>query len=248
MLTTLNIITLRTHVLSFSKAISTIEKLAKNKKGGYVCVSNVHMCMETFDSSEFKSILDNSDLTIADGRPIYWAQKLLGEKKGEHIRGQDLTDEICRVSGHKHLNIGLYGGSSVSTLEKVESALLEKFPDIKISFKYSPPYRQLTCKENEDIVQAVTKADVDILFVAIGCPKQEIWMAENKKSLSCVMIGVGAAFDFISGAKKHSPYWMQKVGMEWLYRLFSEPGRLWRRYLIQNPRFLFYFFLQLLNR
>ncbi|WP_430462249.1 WecB/TagA/CpsF family glycosyltransferase [Thalassolituus sp. LLYu03] len=233
-----------TNVTNISAAASCVEQLAKSESGAYVCVSNVHMCMETFDDVAFRAVVNNADLVIPDGKPISCAQKLLGAKDAEQVRGQDIMNELCRISGEKGLNIGLYGGSSESVLDDVVDALKRQFPDIQITYRYSPPFRPLTAEEDGEIVRNINDAQVNVLFVGIGCPKQERWMAEHKHSLSCVMLGVGAAFDFVAGSKKHAPRWMQKVGLEWLFRLASEPRRLWKRYLKQNPRFIYYFLQQ----
>ncbi len=214
--------------------------------GGYVCVSNVHMCMEVFDSLDFKIVVNNADLVIPDGRPLSWAQKLLGYSQAQQVRGQDIMNALCEQSGSKNLNIGLYGGSSDELLKQVVAKLKLSFPDIKITFSYSPPFRPLTDQEDQAIIKQINDAAVNVLFVGIGCPKQERWMAEHKCHLNCVMLGVGAAYDFIAGSKKHAPRWIQKLGFEWLFRLLSEPQRLWKRYLQQNPRFIYYFGKQLI--
>lgn len=224
--------------------VSQIENLVVFKKGAYICVSNVHMCMEVFDSMELASVVNNSDLTIADGKPLSIAQKLLGYQGAEQVRGQDIMSALCSMSGEKSLNIGFYGGSSEVVLNLVKSNLLVQYPDIKISYAFSPPFRTLSEQEDTEVVSEINAAEVDILFVGIGCPKQEIWMAGHKDKLNCVMLGVGAAFDFIAGNKKHAPRWVQNMGLEWLFRLCSEPRRLWKRYLKQNPRFVWYFMQQ----
>jgi N-acetylglucosaminyldiphosphoundecaprenol N-acetyl-beta-D-mannosaminyltransferase len=237
-------------VINLSSALSKVELLAKknkNNKGAYVCVSNVHMCMEVYDSSEFVQTVNNADLVIPDGRPLSWAQKLLGHKEAEQVRGQDIMNAICESSGEKSLNIGLYGGSSDGLLATVVSNLTASYPDIQISFTYCPPFRPLTEEEDKAVIKQINDANVNVLFVGIGCPKQEIWMAEHKESLHCVMLGVGAAYDFIAGNKSHAPVWMQKVGLEWFFRLCSEPKRLWKRYLTTNPRFIWHFGKQLLR-
>lgn len=228
-------------------ALTTVEKLAKKNTGAYVCVSNVHMCMEVFDSNEFAEIVNGADLTIPDGKPLSWAQKLLGHSDAEQVRGQDIMNAICERYGEKQLNIGLYGGSSDELLAQVVNKLTARFPDINIAYTYSPPFRPLTTEEDGSVVKAINDAKVNVLFVGIGCPKQERWMAEHKDSLNCVMLGVGAAFDFIAGSKKHAPRWMQQIGLEWFFRLLSEPKRLWKRYLITNPRFIWHFSKQLLK-
>lgn len=242
-----SIIQMDVDVVNIVSSLAAIEALAKTKTGAYVCVSNVHMCMEVFDSDDFRLIVNNADLIIPDGRPISWAQNLLGHKNAEQVRGQDIMNELCRISGEKELKIGLYGGSSNALLEQIISKLKKSYPDINISFNYSPPFRPLTDSENQDVISKINESEVNILFVGIGCPKQEIWMAEHKDKLNCVMLGVGAAYDFIAGSKKHAPMWMRKVGLEWLFRLCSEPTRLWQRYLKQNPRFIYHFSKQLLK-
>jgi N-acetylglucosaminyldiphosphoundecaprenol N-acetyl-beta-D-mannosaminyltransferase len=241
------VISMNVNVTNISTALTYIETLANSKTGSYVCVSNVHMCMEVFDSLEFKSVVNNADLIIPDGRPLSWAQKLLGYSEAEQVRGQDIMNAICQQSGVNNLNIGLYGGSSDVLLQQVVAELESSYSDINITFNYSPPFRPLTDEEDLDIIQQINDSNVNILFVGIGCPKQERWMAAHKESLNCVMLGVGAAYDFIAGSKKHAPKWMQQLGLEWLFRLCSEPQRLWKRYLQQNPRFIYYFTKQLIN-
>jgi N-acetylglucosaminyldiphosphoundecaprenol N-acetyl-beta-D-mannosaminyltransferase len=240
------VISMDVSVTNLNSALNYVEQLANVKAGAYVCVSNVHMCMEVFDSLDFESVVNNADLVIPDGRPLSWAQKLLGHKNAEQVRGQDIMNAICKQSGAKKLNVGLYGGSSDELLQQVIAELKASYLDINITFSYSPPFRPLTNEEDKAIVNQINDADVNVLFVGIGCPKQEKWMAEHKDQLNCVMLGVGAAYDFIAGSKKHAPRWMQRVGLEWLFRLLSEPKRLWKRYLQQNPRFIYYFSKQLI--
>jgi N-acetylglucosaminyldiphosphoundecaprenol N-acetyl-beta-D-mannosaminyltransferase len=248
MVGTVNVLTMETNVTSLSDTLSVVSSLSSSNVGSYVCVSNVHMCMETFDSTDFRSVVNNADLVIPDGRPIYWAQKLLGYKSAQQVRGQDIMNALCESSGARGLNIGLYGGSSEELLNTVVDKLKKKYPDIRIAYRYSPPFRELTEIEDSKIVSDIIAAGVDVLFVGIGCPKQERWMAEHKSKLPCVMLGVGAAYDFIAGSKKHAPRWMQSIGLEWLFRLLSEPKRLWKRYLKQNPRFIYHFCIQLLKQ
>lgn len=238
------IVSMEVDVVDLNTTLSRINQLSNEEKGAYVCVSNVHMCMEVFDSDSFREVVNNADLVIPDGRPISWAQRLLGSVNAEQVRGQDIMNALCEISGSKNLNIGLYGGSSNELLDTVVNKLNAEFADINISYAYSPPFRALTETEDDEVVSNINEANVNILFVGIGCPKQERWMAEHKDKLNCVMLGVGAAYDFIAGSKSHAPRWMQKVGLEWLFRLCSEPKRLWKRYLKQNPRFVFYFFRQ----
>jgi N-acetylglucosaminyldiphosphoundecaprenol N-acetyl-beta-D-mannosaminyltransferase len=232
---------------SLVHTLSEVERLAKKSEGAYICVSNVHMCIEVFDSEEFAQVVNGADLVVPDGKPIFWAQKLMGHTAAKHVRGQDITETLCASSGNKSLNIGLYGGSSTALLDDVKDKLRASYPDINITYAYSPPFRPLTAAEDADVVAAINRTKVNVLFVGIGCPKQERWMAEHKDKLNCVMLGVGAAYDFIAGSKKEAPHWIQNIGMEWLFRLYCEPKRLWRRYLYTNPLFIWHFGKQLIK-
>lgn len=231
-------------VANHEAVMTRLAELVRAGSGGYVCVSNVHMCMLAFDSPSFRQVVDEASLVVADGRPIYWGQKILGAKGASQVRGQDLMESICRRSAKENLKVGLYGGASAEILARTSAQLRRKFPGVKIVYEHSPPFKPLTPEQDQQVVENIQSAEVDVLFVGIGCPKQEIWMANHKDGLDCVMLGVGAAFDFIAGSKKHAPSWLQVIGLEWLFRLGCEPRRLFVRYLKQNPRFLFYFGLQ----
>ncbi|MFC6922117.1 WecB/TagA/CpsF family glycosyltransferase [Microbulbifer taiwanensis] len=235
---------MNTDVTDLDATVSIVQSLAVSRQGSYICLSNVHMCMEVLDSLNFRSMVNGADMVVPDGRPIFWAQKLLGASEATQVRGQEIMYTLCKISGEKRLNIGLYGGSSDIVLEKVVKALKKSCPGIRLSYVYAPPFRALTVDEDKSVVRTINDAEVNILFVGLGCPKQERWMAAHKGRLSCVMIGVGAAFDFIAGSKRQAPLWMQKLGLEWLFRLLSEPRRLWKRYLKQNPRFIYHFACQ----
>ncbi|MCP4058033.1 WecB/TagA/CpsF family glycosyltransferase [Pseudoalteromonas sp.] len=242
------ILRMRTNVTSKKEVIELIKKNVSEKRGSYICVSNVHMCMETFDNPDFKTIVNQADLVIPDGRPLFWVQRLIGHKDASQIRGQDITEEVCRLSDVGELTIGFYGGADDTVLSKLGNNLKQKYPNIKIAYQFSPPFRPLNCSENKDVIKEINDSNVDVLFVGIGCPKQERWMAANRNNVNAVMLGVGAVFDFISGTKTHAPHWVQEIGLEWLYRLCCEPKRLWKRYLKQNPRFIWHVFCQVCLR
>lgn len=240
------ILSLNINVTSIIKATNCILTWTKTNKSAYVCVSNVHMCMETYDNSDYAKKVNNADLTVPDGKPLVWAQKLLGHKEASHVRGTDLTLELCKEAEKKQIPIGLYGGSQ-DALDNFNVFLKKKFPELKTAYSFSPPFRQLTKEEDDLYTRQINESVAKILFVGLGCPKQEIWMAEHKNRINCVMIGVGAAFDFLSGDKKEAPRWMQDMGIEWVFRFASEPDRLWKRYLKHNPRFVVLFFKHLLR-
>lgn len=238
------ILNMRVDVTSYEDASRCILKWCLEDTGRYICVSNVHMCMESFDSPNFRKIVNEADLIVPDGRPLVWAQKLLGQKNASQVRGADLLLKLCTEAEKNCIPIGLYGGTDKS-LDDFIKFLKNHFPRLIIPFYCSPPFRELTFEEDKKIIEDINASGTKILFVGIGCPKQEKWMAIHKAALKCAMLGVGAAFDFFSGQKKHAPRWMQRLGLEWFFRLLSDPVRLWKRYLKHNPRFIFYLLKQI---
>jgi N-acetylglucosaminyldiphosphoundecaprenol N-acetyl-beta-D-mannosaminyltransferase len=243
----INILKMIVSLTSYQDAAKRIIAASYEDRGRYVCVSNVHMCMETFDNPDFCKIVNEADLVVPDGKPLVWAQRLLGEKTASQVRGSDLLLSVCKEAEKAKIPIGLYGGTEKSLNEFIKY-LNNSYPLLKIPFFISPPFREPTQEEDEHNIKAINASGIKILFVGIGCPKQEKWMANHKEKLNCVMIGVGAAFDFFSGQKKHAPRWMQRAGLEWLFRLASDPKRLWKRYFKHNPRFVFYFLKQLAHQ
>ena len=241
------ILKMKVNLTSLSFVVDNISSWCEDGVGRYVCVSNVHMCMETFDEALFKASVNGSDLTIPDGLPMVWAQRLLGYSLAEQVRGTDLMLALCKMAAREKKSVGFLGATP-KLLQSLERELCDKFSGLDIGYVVSPPFRQITEEEDQQYIDEINASGVKILFVGLGCPKQEKWMAEHKDVLQCTMLGVGAAFDFIAGNKKHAPSWMQAVGLEWLFRLATEPRRLWRRYLKHNPRFVYYFILQLLGR
>jgi len=240
------ILKMRIDVTSYDQASNQVLAWARDKVSHYICVSNVHMCMETYDNREFCQIVNNADLVVPDGRPLVWGLNALGEKGATQVRGSDLLLRLCEKAQISDIPIGLYGGKPDSLMDFI-SFLKMEFPSLKIPFFSAPPFRVLTQQEKDNHIDEIRASGARILFVGIGCPKQEIWMAEHRDRINCTMIGVGAAFDFFSGRKKHAPRWMQEMGLEWMFRLASDPKRLWKRYLKHNPRFVYHFGKQLLR-
>lgn len=246
MKTRTNILGMEVNLISERQTLNIIKQWtmpmipSENRNAHYICVSNVHMCMETFDDGEFRTLVNQADIVLPDGRPLVWAQYLIGNKSAKQVRGSDIMLSLCKFAADNAIPIGLYGGDT-KLLHDFSAILRERFPPILIACKIAPPFRPLTEEEDQAYVDEINASGARLLFVGIGCPKQERWMAEHKTRLHCVMIGVGAAFDFLTGRKRHAPRWMQKVGLEWLFRLFNEPRRLWKRYLKHNPRFVWYF-------
>jgi N-acetylglucosaminyldiphosphoundecaprenol N-acetyl-beta-D-mannosaminyltransferase len=239
---------LNMHITSFSlsDAVNTIKHWVEDNQSKYVCVANVHMCMECFDSLEYRSIINASDMSIPDGKPLQFCLNLLGNKHVQQIRGTDITLELCRQANIKGWTIGFYGGKK-ETLNDLIVNISSLYPGIKIACAISPPFRNINEEEDNSYINQINQANVKLLFIGLGCPKQEQWMAEHRDRLNCIMLGIGAAFDFISENKKQAPRWVQKIGLEWLFRLCMEPNRLWKRYLIQNPRFIYHFSKQFIR-
>ncbi|TXH98090.1 MAG: WecB/TagA/CpsF family glycosyltransferase [Rheinheimera sp.] len=233
-------------VSDVSTAAEKIVSLAKHQRQGYVCLANVHMCMTAKDDLAFAAVLRQASLVVADGRPVYWAQRLLGAQSARQVRGVDLMLELCKLAETTGLKLGFYGGQDETLLTQLQQQLLSMFPRLQIVYAWAPPFRPLS--EQEDALQRrrMINSGADVLLVGLGCPKQECWMAEHQQ-LPLVMLGVGAAFDFIAGRKKQAHRLFQRLGLEWLHRLFSEPVRLSGRYFRHNPRFILGFTKQWLR-
>ncbi len=232
---------------SLNKAVKQVTDWAQRNESRYLCAANVHMCMEVFDDPEFADTVNGADLTVPDGRPIYWAQKLMGYGEASQIRGEDLAIGLFEAAEEERIRVGFYG-STQETLSNIKNRLHSLYPLLDVCFMCAPPFGTLSEKEMNAAVAEINASKVQILFLGLGCPKQETWMAENKNGVSCVMLGVGAVFDYISGDKKAAPDLLKMLGLEWLFRLISEPRRLWKRYLKHNPRFVYYLSLQLLGK
>lgn len=234
----------RVDYTTYDRAARQILDMAHDGRGGYVCISTVHMVMEGYDDPDFQRIVNGADLVTPDGMPLVLGLKLQGLKEAERVYGPTLMPFICRAAARQAVPVGFYGGTD-EVLEMMKANLITDYPSLEISYTYSPPFRRLTEGEDRKVVEDIVNSGAKILFVGIGCPKQERWMAAHKDRLSMPLLGVGAAFDFIAGIKPQAPGWMQQAYLEWLFRLMTEPKRLWRRYLYQNPRFLIKFILQL---
>jgi N-acetylglucosaminyldiphosphoundecaprenol N-acetyl-beta-D-mannosaminyltransferase len=213
----------------------------------YVCVANVHMVMEAHDCAKFQAIVNRADLVTPDGVPLVWMLRGLGSAVQSRVYGPDLMLHICRLAARQKVQVGFVGGRP-GVLERLVENLSARFPDLQVSFTYAPPFRPATKLETAWLVETINASHTGILFVGLGCPKQERWMAALRGRINAVMLGVGAAFDFHAGVVRQAPALLQKLGLEWLFRLAVEPRRLWRRYLHHNPRFLVLALLQLIRR
>jgi N-acetylglucosaminyldiphosphoundecaprenol N-acetyl-beta-D-mannosaminyltransferase len=233
--------------LSWDDALRTIARAAEAHESRYICICNVHSVVTTTRDAEFRRIVNNSDLATPDGAPIAWALRRLGYPTQERINGPDLMWKYLEQAD-RHGHIVFFYGSAPATLNKLRNVLLRHFPNLRIGGMHSPPFRPLTAAEDEAETQMINASGAHVVFVGLGCPKQEKWMAAHRGRIHAVMIGVGAAFDYHAGVIKRAPLWWQKNGLEWLYRLLSEPRRLFMRYLVTNTLFVIGFCRQLLDR
>ncbi len=204
----------------------------------YICVASVHGVITARDDRDVSRFLNEADIVTPDGMPLVWALRSFGFRHQQRVYGPSLMLRLCESASKYGHRIFLFGGTSPS-LRALSDRLQQQFPRLPIVGSYAPPFRPLTPEETEDVREQIRASDADLVFVGISTPKQERWMYENKEALpGVVMIGVGAAFDFHAGRVRQAPGWMQRNGLEWLFRLAMEPGRLWRRYVLVTPRFL----------
>ena len=222
---------------SYAATLELVIGWAYALESRYVCVANVHMLMEAFDSTEYKRIVNSADLVAPDGVPLVWMLRLKGQKDQQRVYGPTLMLHLVRAAARDKVPVGFYGGAP-EVLESLIRRMRARYDALNVAFSSSPPFRVMSPEEDTDMIEQINQSGARILFVGLGCPKQEIWMAEHRGKVNAVMLGVGAAFDFHSGIKPQAPMWMQKAGLEWLFRLFTEPRRLWKRYLYHNPRFI----------
>lgn len=232
-----NILGVMVSAVNMDQAVKTISGWISRKENHYVCVTSLHGPIECTKHPELRPIFNGSGMATPDGMSIVWLLKLRGNRHVTRVYGPDLMIEICHKSvqaGWRHF---FYGGAP-GVPEKLTASLCERFPGLNVVGGYSPPFRPLTPEEDSELVERINSLKPDIVWVGISTPKQERWMADHLGRISApVMIGVGAAFDFHSGTKKQAPRWMQRSGLEWLFRLLSEPGRLFSRY-VQFPYYL----------
>lgn len=238
---------MRVHATSYADAVERVNGWVSACQSVYVCEAPVHMVMESYDSAEYRDIINRAALVTPGGMPLVWLMRWRGIHNQPRVYGPQLMLRICERSAQNGMKVGLYGGSPIA-LKKLALELKSRYPLLEIVYAYSPPFRPLTEEEDAVVCRDIVHSGAQILFVGLGCPKQERWMAAHCPKLAIVMFGVGAAFDFISGEKPWAPSWVQKCGFEWLYRLCTEPRRLWYRYLWHNSRFLILTARQLLTK
>ena len=226
-------------VTDYDRTLDWIDAAVALEAREYLCVAAVHTVMESREDAALRAAVDDAAFTVPDGQPLVWALKALGHEIDARVYGPELMDRACARgarSGQRHY---LYGGRDEQALAQLAANLLERHPELQLAGGWSPPFRELTDAELDEVAARINAARPDVVWVGIGVPKQEKWMAAMRARLDApVLIGVGAAFDFHAGLVPQAPAWMQRRGLEWLFRLKQEPRRLWRRYARHNPRFL----------
>lgn len=220
--------------------------LAHQKRSSVVCVANVHMFIEARKDPDFLKKIENSDIVTPDGQPLTWALNSLYGIKQDRVAGMDLLPDLLRVMSEQKISAYFYGGQP-EMLGKARIYLNKAYPDLNVAGFYSPPFRPLTALEENKITEEINKTLPSVLFVILGCPKQEKWMASMKGKINTVMIGVGGALPVMLGIQKRAPRWMQNFGLEWLFRLSQEPIRLFRRYWQTNNLFVWIFLKEFFN-
>lgn len=226
----------------YDATMDWIDDMISARQQGYVAVAATHTVMASAEDPELRAAIDNAALTVPDGQPLVWAMNALGHDLSHRVYGPELMDQACARAAELGHRIYLYGGRNEGALYQLTLNLRRRHQGLKIVGGHCPPFRPLSDEEQADIVTEINRSKADVVWVGIGVPKQEKWMAQMRPRLEApVLVGVGAAFDFHAGLVPQAPPWMQQSGLEWVYRLGHEPKRLWRRYLRYNPRFVWGF-------
>lgn len=239
-----NILGVGVSALDLSHAVSSVSSFLRTGQKGYICVTGMHGIMEAQSDPEFRQIQNNSFMTTPDGIPTVWAGRIEGHNNMKQVRGADFMLQVCESSANTGTRHFLYGGKP-GVAELLRDVLTTRFPGLQVVGTYTPPFRPLNQQEEVELKELLLQSGADVLWCGISTPKQERFMAQYINALPVrLMVGVGAAFDLNAGLLKDSPLWVQKCGLQWAHRLLQEPRRLWRRYLLNIPRFVWLYLLQ----
>jgi N-acetylglucosaminyldiphosphoundecaprenol N-acetyl-beta-D-mannosaminyltransferase len=233
----ISILGVRVNPVSYAAVLKQALGWTNTAESRYVCAANVHMLMEAHDSPDYMTVVNSADIVTPDGMPLVWMMRLKGQGDQQRVYGPTLMLHVLASAARENIPIGFYG-SAPDVLKLLVERMRARYEGLNIVYWYSPPFRAMTLEEDARKIREINQSGARILFVGLGCPKQEIWMSEHRGKIQAVMLGVGAAFDFHAGVRSQAPPWMQKIGMEWIFRFANEPRRLWRRYLYHNPRFI----------
>jgi N-acetylglucosaminyldiphosphoundecaprenol N-acetyl-beta-D-mannosaminyltransferase len=235
------------HALSWDEALERVEAWADARESRYVCLCNVHSVVTASRDAAFRRVINAADLAAPDGMPVAWSLRWLGFRGQPRIGGPDLMWRYCARAEANGQAIFLFGATE-PTLGRLQTALRRSFPRLRLAGAISPPFRDMSAQETDEVIERLNASGANVIFIGLGCPKQEFWMAQHRARIRAVLVGVGAAFDYHAGTLPRAPLWMQQIGLEWLYRLAKEPRRLWRRYLSSNSAFIIGIVWQLLSR
>jgi N-acetylglucosaminyldiphosphoundecaprenol N-acetyl-beta-D-mannosaminyltransferase len=232
-----NILGIKISAVNMNMALAHLDMWLTERRPQYICVTPAHSIMDGYCQPKLRSIFNASGMTTPDGMAVVWLLRLKGHRHVQRVYGPDLLLATCKYGLEKGYRHYFYGGQPGVT-EKLIEKISMQFPGVQVAGAFTPPFRPHSTKEDEDVINRINKANADIIWVGLSSPKQESWMHSHLGKLNApVMVGVGAAFDFLSGNKPQAPVWMQHSGLEWLFRLANEPKRLWPRYR-QYPRFI----------
>lgn len=244
-----NVLGVGVSAINMDMALSCIDGWIQRREPNYVIAVPAHCIVECLRDEKLRNIYNRAGMVTPDGRPIAWITRLMGFKHVEQVRGSDLMLKVCERSlarGYRHF---LYGGWPPTVVEELACKLKDRFPGIQIVGAYAPPFRPLTPEEDRGVVEMINSVSPDVVWIGLGAAKEEFWAeAHVGKLVAPVLIGVGAAFDFHSGRKPHAPRWMIRLGLEWLFRILTEPRRLGPRYLKDNPVFVWNMLCQALGK
>jgi len=227
-------------------SLARLQLWASEHESRVVCICNAHSVVTARQDKEFATAVNSADMATPDGAPVAWLMRRLGASGQQRINGPDLMLKYCEAAAKRGESIYLYGGAE-TTLSILRDELPKRFPGLVIAGSHSPPFRALSEEEDAAIVRDINDSGAGTIWVSLGCPKQEKWMAAHRGRINGVMIGVGAAFDYHAGVISRAPLWMQNNGLEWLHRLASEPRRLWKRYFVTNTLFIWHAARQLMT-
>lgn len=241
-----HILGLRVDATSYEAVVERIIDAAKDSRPFWLCPACVQTVIDAHDISSFGAVMRTASVVTPDGMPLVWALRLMGASNAQRVYGPTLMEKLLAAAEKAGVPVGFYG-SSPETIRGLRETCTRRWPELNVAFTESPPYRPATPHEAEETIRQIAASGARLMFASLGCPKQEIWAHHHCEILRMPIIVVGAAFDFLSGVKPQAPLWIRSIGLEWLFRLATEPRRLWRRYLLGNPKYVFLLFQQLLN-
>jgi N-acetylglucosaminyldiphosphoundecaprenol N-acetyl-beta-D-mannosaminyltransferase len=241
------VISLMVDTISRADSLQRVMEWGLNHKPSYVCFANVHMVIEAYKELEFRKQVNGAALVLPDGKPIVKAFKWLHGKNLERIAGMDYLPEILDKANKNLVSIFIYGSSN-EVQEAMISRISRDYPAVRIAGRIAPPFRKLSAEEIQIHIREINSSNAHIVFISLGCPKQEKWMAENSRNIPALLLGLGGAFDVFAGMRKRAPLWMQRNSLEWLYRLYQEPVRMFKRYLYTNTFFILLLIKKLVRR